>query len=161
MTVIFSFRNEVHFLHSENDGHNFPLRSAIREPSRNMYLPFAMLPSRAARSRFKPPTDNGAIFVKRIAPPFLPVMLPASRVFYFLTKISHRRSGGRRSGFALTELLCTKIQDGRSSLRCAADRENRRPTKIFLTKIESPAHGSLLAIQPSEAAASARTEGSS
>ena len=39
----------------------------------------------------------------------------------------------------------------------AADRENSRPTENLLTKIESPAHGSLLAAQLSEAAASART----
>ena len=99
--------------------------------------------------------NNGAIFVKRVAPSFLPVMPPASRAFSFLdeksARISHRRSGGKRSGFVLTELFCTKIQDGRSSLQRAADRKNCRSTEIFLTKIESPTHGSLLAAQPSEA----------
>ena len=106
--------------------------------------------------------NNGAIFVKRVAPSFLPVMPPASRAFSFLdeniARISHRRSGGKRSGFALTELFCTKIQDGRSALQRVTDRENRRPSVNLLTKIESHAHGSLLAAQPSEAAASARME---
>ena len=40
---------------------------------------------------------------------------------------------------------------GGSSPQRAADRKNRRSTEIFLTKIESPTHGSLLAAQPSEA----------
>ena len=69
-----------------------------------------------SRGRSEPPMNNGAIFVKRVAPSFLPVMPPASRAFSFLdeniARISHRRSGGKRSGFALTELFCTKIQDG-------------------------------------------------
>ena len=63
MTVIFIiFGMRFIFYHHPNDGHNFPLRSAIREPSRNMYLTFAMLPSRTVRSRFESPTDNGAIY---------------------------------------------------------------------------------------------------
>ena len=86
---------------------------------------------------------------------FLPMTNPASRAFSFLDEnsalISHRRLGGKRSGFALMELFCTKIQDGGSSPQRAADRKNRRSTEIFLTKIESPTHGSLLAAQPSEA----------
>ena len=58
----FIFGMRFIFYHHPNDGHNFPLRSAIREPSRNMYLPFAMLPSRTVRSRFEPPMNNGAIY---------------------------------------------------------------------------------------------------
>ena len=74
-----------------------------------------------SRGRSEPPMNNGAIFAQRIAPSFLPVTEPTSRTFLFLdenfARISHRRSVGRRGGFALTELFCTKIQDRRSSLR--------------------------------------------
>ena len=63
-----------------------------------------------SRGRSEPPMNNGAIFVKRIAPFFLPVTNPTSRFFSFLD-------------------------------------ENWKP-----------AHGSLLAAQPSKLAASARME---
>lgn len=96
---------------------------------------------------------------------FLPVTNPASRAFSFLDEnsalISHRRSGGGRSGFIIAGLFCTKIQDRRSSMQRAADRENRRPLEIFLTKIESPAHGNLLAAQPLDPKALTQTESSS
>ena len=67
-----AFANDGHFFifgmrfifyhHHQNDGHNSPLRSAIREPSHNMYLPFAILPSKTDGSRFEPSLDNGAIY---------------------------------------------------------------------------------------------------
>ena len=111
-----------------------------------------------SRGRSEPPMNNGAIFVKRVAPSFLSVMPPASRVFLFLDENFAPAIRRQPKRIRLDGIVLYENSRWAKLAAMSSGSEKLSPFGKSLDENWKPTHGSLLAAQPSEAAASARME---